>query len=64
MTTYFFELTKAQTTLIITYIVGLIAQTITLYILDPNQFNLKWFIAYFILTILTTISYYKLFMSN
>jgi hypothetical protein len=59
-----FDLTRAQRILILTYIVGLIAQTITLYILDPDQFNMAWFVVYFVLTILTTISYYKLFMSN
>lgn len=57
-------LTRAQRILILTYIVGLIAQTITLYILDPESFDMRWFILYFILTITTTISYYKLFMKN
>lgn len=57
-------LTKAQRILILTYVVGLIAQTITLYILDAEHFNMQWFITYFILTILTTISYYKLFMGR
>jgi len=64
MTNLFFSLTRSQRILILTYIVGLIAQTITLYILDPEQFNMSWFIAYFTLTIMTTISYYKLFMSS
>ena len=64
MTNLFFSLTRSQRILILTYIVGLIAQTITLYILDPEQFNMSGFIAYFTLTIMTTISYYKLFMSS
>lgn len=59
-----FNLTRSQRILILTYIVGLIAQTITLYILEPEQFNMAWFIVYFVLTIMTTISYYKLFMAK
>ena len=57
-------LNKTQKILIITYAIGIIAQTITLYILDSDQFNMRWFIIYFILTILTTISYYKLFIGH
>jgi hypothetical protein len=55
-------LSKTQKILVITYAVGIMAQTITLYILDGEHFNMQWFIIYFILAILTTISYYKLFM--
>ena len=57
-------LSRTQKILVITYAVGIIAQTITLYILDADHFNMHWFIIYFILTILTTISYYKLFMGR
>lgn len=59
-----FSLTRGQRIMVLTYIVGVIAQTITLYILDPNHFNMTWFVYYFVLTILTTISYYKLFMTT
>jgi len=57
-------LSKTQKILVITYAVGIIAQTIALYILDGEHFNMHWFIIYFVLTILTTISYYKLFMAK
>ncbi len=57
-------LTRGQRILILTYIIGLISQTITLYILDPDGFNMRWFIIYFALAIMSTTSYYKLFMKN
>jgi hypothetical protein len=57
-------LSTGQQELITIYVVGIIAQTICLYILKPTQFKCKWFFFYITFTILNSISYYKLFTKD
>lgn len=57
-------LSHGQQQLITIYVIGIIAQTICLYILKPEQFDQKWFILYMTFTILKSVSYYKLFTKD
>jgi hypothetical protein len=57
-------LSLGQQQLITIYVVGIIAQTICLHILKPDQFDYRWFFACMTFTVLNSISYYKLFTKD
>jgi hypothetical protein len=56
-----FDLSDNQYNLIVIFNICFIVQTICLYYLNPEKFNMKWCIICFITAFMYNIAYYKFF---
>lgn len=57
----YFGLSKDQTRLTIVYVIGAIAQTLSIWYMDTSKIHIPLFVFYILVTIIWSIIYYKLF---
>ena len=56
-----FGLSQDQTRLTVIYVIGAIAQTLAIWYMDTSKVHIPLFAFYLIITIVWSITYYKLF---